>query len=217
MQPLMDHYKILELQPPVTLDDVKKAYRKMAQKYHPDKNGDDPYARAYFYAVKEAYETLTDPHKKQEYLQQRWYEKSTGRKPEATIITPEYILQQFIKLEKNAGGMEMAPHQAKEISSRIQQLLTSDIIERLNDFNERQINDTIGDLILRITVRMPWPVINEATAPLSKLQVSSRIRSSVDKQTSGALQDYRWSKFRVAGILLVTALVSLLIWLVASV
>jgi len=60
-------------------------------------------------------------------------------------------------------------------------------------------------------------VINEATAPLSKLQVSSRIRSSVDKQTSGALQDYRWSKFRVAVILLVTALVSLLIWLVASV
>lgn len=189
----------------------------MAQKYHPDKNGDDPYARAYFYAVKEAYETLTDPHRKQEYLQQRWYEKSTGRKPDVTILTPEYLLQQFIKLEKNAGGLEMAPHQANEISSRIQQLLTSDTIEKINEFDERQINDTIGDLILRITARMSWPAIAEATAPLSKLAVSPRIHSAVQKQMTRALQDHRWAKFRVAGILLLTALVSVLIWLVASV
>ncbi|MDF2383895.1 J domain-containing protein [Nostoc ellipsosporum NOK] len=217
MQPLTDHYKILELQPPATLDDIKKAYRKMAQKYHPDKNGDDPYARAYFHAVKEAYETLTDPHKKQEYLQQRWYEKSTGRKPEATVITPEYVLQQFIKLEKNAGGVEMAPHQAKEISSRIQQLLTSDIIDRLNDFNDTQINDTIGDLLLRITSGMPWPEITAAVLPVAKLKLSPRITTALDRQTARALQNHRLSKFRVAGIILVTVVVSLLIWWVASV
>lgn len=188
----------------------------MAQKYHPDKNGDDPYARAYFFAVKEAYETLTDPQKKQEYLQQRWYEKSTGRRPQATVITPEYILQQCIKLEKTAGGMEMYPHQAKEISSRIPQLLTSDTIERLNGFEQIDINDTIGDLLLRITARMPWPEITEALSPLSSLNVSSRVTFAARQQVSRAKQNYQWSRFRVAGIILVTVVVCFLIWLVAS-
>ncbi|CDO54337.1 similar to Saccharomyces cerevisiae YER048C CAJ1 Nuclear type II J heat shock protein of the E. coli dnaJ family [Geotrichum candidum] len=50
-----------------TADDLKKIYRKLALKCHPDKNKDDPTAKKTFQAIQEAYDTLSDPQKRREY------------------------------------------------------------------------------------------------------------------------------------------------------
>ncbi|GAO13135.1 hypothetical protein UVI_02024930 [Ustilaginoidea virens] len=62
-----DYYKIMGLEKDCGPDDIKKAYRKMAIKLHPDKNPDDPEAEAKFKDMQEAYETLSDPKKKASY------------------------------------------------------------------------------------------------------------------------------------------------------
>lgn len=56
-----DYYKIMCLEKDCGPDEIKKAYRKMAIKLHPDKNRDDPEAEAKFKDMQEAYETLSDP------------------------------------------------------------------------------------------------------------------------------------------------------------
>ena len=77
---LKDYYSILELHPSATRDEIKKAYRRLAHQYHPDKKNNDPYAAAQFSNIKEAYEILSNPVKKDQYLQQRWYTQSIGKK-----------------------------------------------------------------------------------------------------------------------------------------
>ncbi|TWU75803.1 hypothetical protein ED733_004120 [Metarhizium rileyi] len=62
-----DYYKILGVEKDCGPDDVKKAYRKMAIKLHPDKNLDDPDAETKFKDLSEAYETLSDAQKKAAY------------------------------------------------------------------------------------------------------------------------------------------------------
>ena len=62
-----DYYKILGLDKNASKDDIKKAYRKLAQKYHPDKNKDDPSAEKKFKDVSEAYQVLSDPEKRKKY------------------------------------------------------------------------------------------------------------------------------------------------------
>ncbi|RPI73130.1 MAG: J domain-containing protein [Ignavibacteriales bacterium] len=62
-----DYYKILGVEKSATEDDIKKAYRKLAKKYHPDKNPDDKTAEAKFKEVSEAYEVLKDPEKRKKY------------------------------------------------------------------------------------------------------------------------------------------------------
>jgi molecular chaperone DnaJ len=64
-----DYYEILGVNKNATDDDIKKAYRKLAIKYHPDKNPDDKQAEEKFKEAAEAYEVLSNQEKRQRYNQ----------------------------------------------------------------------------------------------------------------------------------------------------
>jgi len=62
-----DYYKILGLTKSATQDEIKKAYRKLALKYHPDRNKGDKAAEEKFKQISEAYAVLSDKEKRQQY------------------------------------------------------------------------------------------------------------------------------------------------------
>ncbi len=64
-----DYYDILGVSRSASQDEIKKNYRKLAMKYHPDKNPDNAEAEAKFKEAAEAYEVLSDPQKRQKYDQ----------------------------------------------------------------------------------------------------------------------------------------------------
>ncbi|MBO7721780.1 MAG: molecular chaperone DnaJ [Kiritimatiellae bacterium] len=64
-----DYYEILGVAKTATADEIKSAYRKLAMKYHPDRNPNNPEAKEKFTEVSEAYEVLSNPEKRQRYDQ----------------------------------------------------------------------------------------------------------------------------------------------------
>ncbi len=64
-----DYYQILGLDRSASVDDVRKAYRKLALKYHPDRNPGDKSAEEHFKDINEAYQVLSDPQKRARYDQ----------------------------------------------------------------------------------------------------------------------------------------------------
>lgn len=63
----IDYYKILGLDKNASDEDIKKAYRKLARKYHPDLNPNDKEAHVKFQQINEANEVLSDPEKRKKY------------------------------------------------------------------------------------------------------------------------------------------------------
>jgi len=64
-----DYYEVLGLDKSASDDEIKKAFKKAALKYHPDRNQGNAEAEEKFKEINEAYQVLSDPEKKQRYDQ----------------------------------------------------------------------------------------------------------------------------------------------------
>lgn len=146
---MKDYYAILECTPMSTRDEIKRQYRKLAQQFHPDKNQNDKYAESRFHDIKEAYETLTQPAKKEAWLQERWlrqvYNESYSEKEP---LTPYSILNKVLKLDKYVSSQDVFRMDQEGISERIMKMVSEENMSCLLKFNEKEINKTIVQYLL---------------------------------------------------------------------
>src|ERR1700692_3021703 len=116
-----DYYKTLGVDKKATPEEVKKAYRKLARKYHPDRNPGDEQAEARFKEISQAHDVLGDPEKRKQY--------DSGTGPFSTGAGPGggfggfgichcdgsamgYILQPVRRLGERPAGSHEAPLRA---------------------------------------------------------------------------------------------------------
>lgn len=105
-----DYYKILGINKSASDGDIKKAYRRLAKKYHPDRNPDNPEAEAKFKEVSEAYEVLSDQEKREMYnrfgSQWRQYQQAqgAGNPFSGQQINPEELEQILSQMFGGRGG-----------------------------------------------------------------------------------------------------------------
>ena len=97
----LDYYNVLGLDKSASQDDIKKAYRKLARKFHPDLNPNDESAKKKFQEINEANEVLTDPEKRKKYDQygENWKHGEEYEKPQQ-----EYARQRGSRGGASAGG-----------------------------------------------------------------------------------------------------------------
>lgn len=213
---LKDYYGILGIEPAATIQEIKKAYRRLALQYHPDKNNNDPYAAAQFAEAKEAYEVLTNPSKKEYYLQQRWYNQSIGKRKNQDIITPVTILKQVLELEKYVSTLDIYRMDKKGLQDYILALLPDSTIHTLKTFREPETITEIVSGVLKAIHPLPRAYITEITNQLKKL---SETNDEAIKQVLSFIQKnekrYRREKYSILVIIAATAIICLVIWLAA--
>ena len=106
-----DFYKVLGVKKDASADEIKKAYRTLARKHHPDKNPDNAAAETKFKEVSEAYDVLSDPKRRKEYDEARTLFGSGGgfRSPGGTAggttnINIDDLLAQMRQQGGGSGG-----------------------------------------------------------------------------------------------------------------
>ncbi|HMK27031.1 MAG TPA: DnaJ domain-containing protein [Chitinophagaceae bacterium] len=210
--PLKDYYSILEIKSSATQAEIKKAFRKLAHQFHPDKNKHDPYYTAQFAEVKEAYEVLTNPAKKEYYLQQRWYDQSTGKRKTQDIITPVALLKQVLELERYVSKLDVFRMDKEGLHDYLSILLTDTTIEKLNSFNDEATNEEIIKILLACFRPLPFDLVLSLQKQLIKIRVNPGCSKKISDWMAGREKIHTREKYKVWIILLVVAVLCLLIF-----
>jgi curved DNA-binding protein CbpA len=211
---LKDYYKILNLEPSATHQEIKKAFRKLAQHFHPDKNSNNQYAHIHFAEIKEAYETLINPSLKNEYLQQRWYQQSLGKKNlRHQPVTPPVLLKQFLVLDKQVATLDSFRMDKNALFRKLEDLLGDENRNLLKQFNEQHINHEIIRTVLRMAGHLRLHQVEWLKEQLLDLcNPPDRIEAEINAWVSRYKIRNRWDRYKAVIIIVTTLLISVLIY-----
>ncbi|PZR26959.1 MAG: hypothetical protein DI535_12350 [Citrobacter freundii] len=214
---LKDYYSILEIAPSASPDEIKKAYRRLALLYHPDKNNSDVYASAHFAEIKEAYEVLSNTNLKDQYLQQRWYARSLGKKGTNGPITPDYVLKQLLELDKYVRLLDVHRMDQEGLHHYLEDFLSEDTIQKVNSFNEPDVNKEIILIALNATHPLSYKLIPGITDRLKKLRVTDeKLYEKIDRFVQDRKTSDYWEKRKIWLILIFVFIICAIIFIAAG-
>ncbi|HEV8286188.1 MAG TPA: J domain-containing protein [Chitinophagaceae bacterium] len=210
---MKDYYSILEIPPHSTLAEIKQAYRRLAMIYHPDKTKNDPYTNVKYKEIREAYEILSNPIKKESYLQERWYNQSMGKKTMNEAATPVSILKLSLELEKYVSRLDVHRMNKEGLFNYINELLSFSTIEKLKQFNEIGINRQIITTILTVLKSLPLQMAKPLATLLVQLAGDDEAAlQRIDIFLQHHKKNFLWNKYQILVIIFLTLLVCLLIY-----
>jgi len=142
---MKDYYSLLGVERKATPKEIKKNYRLLATKYHPDKNS-DPNAAEKFIAISEAYEILSNPKSRTQYDLMKWEQlkrkKKESKESFIVVVPPESTRTRRNKAQRKRS---LKYHQADTSSKKTLQL----VVESLHIIS-RYISHLVGTTVLVI-------------------------------------------------------------------
>lgn len=216
MQP-KDYYKILNVPPTAGTDEIRKAFRNLALKYHPDRNNGDRYKEAMFREVQEAYETLSDKKSREEYNYKRWFTRSLGKQFREQAITPLQIQAEAGKLANYVASINNLQVDYDILSNRIRSVLSTQNIDILLQFNEVVINEKIIGLLLRSCDPLPARYVEPICLLMAKIAgTNNSLLSEIRDYSQERFSREYWQKRKGWLVLLCTILICWLMYIYAS-
>lgn len=207
---LKDYYKILEVEPIATQQEIKKSFRRLALKFHPDKNAGNHQAEAQFKEIQEAYEVLSDPDQRKEYNYKRWHLRSIGQSYSNRPMHPTAILEECRALKTYVDSMSIFRIDYDAVSQHIRQIISTSTIGILREFNNKEINHEIIHTLLMAARPLPLRYLLPIAELLLQVSPDDEVRDMVrlharEKKTRENWDIYKW--------FLMVIITTLLIWL----
>lgn len=166
---MKDYYQILGVPSTATIEEIKTTFRKLAFKYHPDKNPGNVLAEAHFKEILEAYAILSDPDRRAIYDDERWISGSGAKTKYREAITPKWLHN--ICMELNTSLAEMDTHRMNQAALRAYVLLIlSDAhLGLLQTHNDTEVNRCIIREIMKATTLLEVRYTEDIAARLEVL------------------------------------------------
>ncbi len=205
---LKDYYKVLEIPATATSLQVKKSFRNLALRFHPDKNPGNAFSEAKFREIQEAYSILSNPEKRAEYNYKRWYNRSLGKSWEPFQHDPHSILKASERLNNYIAGANVFQVDFDALSYHIREILSESNLAILHQFANKDINQQIITLLLQSSLPLPFHYQQTIIGLLQQLAAADHF--SLDMISIYQQQQQRKNKWRRYSTIIILALTLLL-------
>jgi hypothetical protein len=214
---MTDYYKLLGVLPSATTEEIKKAYRQLALKYHPDRNPGDKNSEAFFKRVTEAYSILSDPEERESYNwefkksqqssdNQNQQQKRAEPKQEQQV-TPQLILSSIQDIRKRVIGIDKNRINQSALYTALSELLSANNINFLISSDDSKTNKEIISEVMICCKRLAYPYVEKLSTKLAKLAGSDN--DTIQKIFSFTKQQKYlsyWSRYKGVAIIVVVIL-----------
>ena len=158
---MKDYYKILGVPPSASQQEIKRSYRTLAFKYHPDKNPESSLAEAQFKEIQEAYATLSITDKRSRYDDERWLNGMGSSTQYREAVTPSWLIT--VSRQLNISLTTMDTHRISQLALQAYILLIiSDAhIGVLQQAGEKEANEIIIQELLIATEKLQVNYLDE--------------------------------------------------------
>ena len=212
-----DYYKILEVAPNASGQEIKQAFRRLAQRYHPDKNAGSKASEAQYLEIQEAYKILSNPQQREAYNYKRWYLRSTGESFTKPALTPAAIWEESRLLQRYVAEMNLFHIPYDAVSLHIRQLLTAQAIQLLHEYNDVAVNRDIVQQLLSAATPLPQRYfIPIADLLLQVAAHDSAAQHHIQQALREKKQRHTWDRYKWVLVVVVTAFICWLIYWVGK-
>jgi curved DNA-binding protein CbpA len=209
---IKDYYKILNVKPDAPATTIKQSYRKLAMKYHPDKNPGDDLSAAVFSEIAEAYSVLSDATSRKNYNEQRHFTAiSEYEKPAETI---ESLVNKANALKRKISQADPFRMNRDALLYSLKQLFPGDVSALL------KTNETEQKVFLELIVSCSNMLSSAQIKNLIKVMqplfikhvwLQQQLQSLLEQQ----LKKENWEKYKVVLAIIIAILLCAVIFFVA--
>ncbi len=213
-----DYYKILEVSYTANEREIKKSYRQLALKFHPDRNQGDSMAETQFREVQEAYEVLSHPGKRSAYNQQRWYRYNSNKTHHQSPVTTYSILHKCNALNRYLSTLDNFDINKPALNKYILQLLSEYNMNLLIKENDSLSNEAIINELLKSANSLPFKFIPGIVTLLIRLAGDNRkTMESIRIFEKNKKISHYWALYLPLIIFIVSILICLFIYFVSNI
>ena len=212
-----DYYKILEVSQTATHADIKKSYRRLALRYHPDKNFGNQLYEAKFKEIIEAYKILSDINQREDYNRSRNQYSQSERKKAEPQTTPQTILTQTIDFRRKIAMLDPDRMNKLALFQQIQHLLSRHNITILQRNNDPKLNKRIIEEIMFCSRFLPFAHVERICFQLTAIAgTDNATYRKIYLFSKEVRMQTVWNKYKVIAAVILAIILCFAIYFVST-
>ncbi len=210
-----DYYQILQVSPNATPEEIKRSYRRLAFKYHPDKNFGDALTEAVFKQIIEAYEILSDPVKRDDYnkkafsVYSNYYQQKKNYKP----VTSQSILKECIELSTLVSRMNAFKINRDALLFSLQNILSPLHISILKEEDNQELKHQVLRHLMKSSVSLQLIQIEKISASLFQIaRDNEKLHTLLQHFLRQKKREEIWNRYKFLVVIIITLVLCFIIY-----
>ena len=214
---LKDYYSILEVPPTASLLVIKKAYRKLAHKYHPDKNGGNKLYEQKFKEISEAYRVLSDNKRRNDYNYSKFGFAHSAHKANTTYNSVKFVLLTAKKLRNHVATSDPDRINLIAVFKQVNELLNYITVKALEEnASQAELNEFVRHIMFA-SKYFPYLRLNTIVPVLVKLaKTDNDLLLEIMKFDRKVRKASLWNEYKILVVLVMVMLFCFLIYFISD-